>query len=522
MDVKINTNGQRKFQRKSRKAKRRVPKTEMVEIVETNKPAKRRNNRAIRRPQRNPQLVPPTSKASRTRSSITKSLTQITRGGAQTMPNVGLTMAERLALSVAMPAAGVLYRWPSLSEQPTGLAGPWARYQVPPITGSNHQPFAAVFRNPCRAAVIYDANESAASYQYVALGRDDEDRDVSSSWDLDTTTALLPMIIPSFNSSYPYAPHGPILFCGSVQDSDNYWFWVDQNLHVQALVPAAQTMSVYVDFYSDGVIIEQVASAVLTNGTPSHDFVVDSDLNDSGYYSLRYSCTAPVIDVAVALSGNGSVYAHKAIPGLAANMASASAIRMMGISLMYTNKASVDYLGGSIAGYQVPASLEWQNYVSFDQVNELQGSDTRDARRGMYGFIKPVDETDFEFLKPDEFLVKLDQSGNVLDCYYPLMSHRPFLVMATDLTALQTAGYWTFAFSIEYQTTDVWREIASPSLPVNQGDLALSALKQIDQFHENTTHIKKVLDGVMKFVGKGMDLYNSYGPPMAALARLLL
>lgn len=464
-------------------------------------------------------IAPPRSRGRKTAASVSANLGQIVRGGAQTIPNVGLTMPEKLALSVAMPNAGVLYRWPDLSEQPTALANPWSRQQVPAITGSNHQPFAAVFRNPLRAAVIYDANEAGSEYAYYGLARDDENTSLSDNFDLDASTTVVPLVIPVFEAINAYKPHGPRLFSGSVQDSDNYWFWVDSDLIVGGTVPSTKLWTVYVDFYLDGVIVEQVASTVITSATPTHTFSVGTDLQDSGYYSIRYSCTDNITACSIQLRGTDSVYCHLALPGLINNVVSALSFRMMGISLMYTNKSSFNDLGGSIVGMQVPAQLEWQNYVTFDQVNELQGSDTRDARHGMYGYIKPADVTDFKFLTQDEYFLKLDAAGNVLDCSYPLMSHRPFLVMTTNLTPAQTSGYWTYGFSIEYQTTDVWREIASPNLSTQEGDLALSVLKEMDQFHENTTHIKKLLDNVIKYVGKGLDVTTKYGPQLAQLMR---
>jgi len=446
-----------------------------------------------------------------------------------------------IAMSIASPGSVPVQRWASqFSQKKTAIASPFSITNVNFGQSGGTYPqllqaefLAFLFRQPERAAIIYDQNYSnqPKNYSVFMLGGAGAVPSSTASFILDGAQKK-DLITPYAQGTTPnYLPHGPVLYGGSVQDANGRFLWVDvgDQITVTASCSAGSNAIFFgLDYYgSSGYISGLYDTASTLTSTPIVITMKVAGSLTSGYYSfyLRNPAAAGVVTVTISnlnISGSGSTFCHLPVPYFANNIASVTGTRIIGESLMFTNTAAELNLGGEIASVQTGEADHWLDYVtasgSFALVAKEADSRTMNMKNGMYGFLKPTDPRDFDFYDD----VDLNPANLIVDSTYSIDRPGSFLIMSGNCaTAGGCLGYITIRASLEYMTTDPWREVDYSKTTEVQYTKALNYIKYLDQFHENPWHLSDLWSQV-KQIGKDVvQGVKDYGPTVMNIASML-
>lgn len=409
----------------------------------------------------------------------------------------------------------------------TAVATPWERidgrwapnegtvYPLSPYPPSS-QMFGALFRDPVRSAVLYDANASTEPFEYRAQFNTSISalEPGSNAFTYVSKTAadyphMSALQTVQWRAVTDFQPHGPTQYPGIAQGSDGKFVWLDTlstagltnsiTAAFNASLTSGQQAKMCLDRWDDGRIEEELVSGSAVSGQSSIVLLVPY----SGYYAVRFASNFNCTITNLRYYNNGSpVYCHLPLPGLTANAASAPAIRVTAASLMYTNEAAPLNKQGKITGLQAPEGLGWTKYVAggnpFANVSGDNNAVTMPANNGLYGFLKPTKMTDFDFRAH----LEMTGDGVLIDSHYPLREQSAYLVISVSITvAAGRDSYWTRTYGIEYETTDVWRSLDAPNLRASEFQAALLLLKSVSQWHENPLHwsdVKKAVAGALR------------------------
>lgn len=484
------------------------------------------------------------------------------------------TLLELLMCTLTLPGVETTQRWSSpFSSKKTAVAEPFSIIpanwgQVPTSTSSAYyqqmlqeETALFLFRNPLRAAIFYDQNGGGAQTSYQA--QFDGLTGTSNSLQL-TQLGNIPLTaapeISYLTGTTAYIPHGSKLFCGAVANHNGAFIWLDATQTIRVTVSCSSaSLSSYpvgvqlvLDLYGpEGFVSEAYSGNVLLNSTASQTLTITTvgsgsptNVQYGGYYAPRFniSCNNGLLNASNVVTlynlraedygvGGGppvngvSHFCHLSLPYLSSNAASTRGIRITGLSAMYTNTSAEIQLGGTISGYQSGTDDNWLNYIaqngqpSLQLVSSAQDSVTLNASRGMYGFMKPTDERDFEF--KDDLVV--DIGGNICDTSYLLDSQDSFVVMiVNNPNPTGCSGYYTFRYAIEYLTSDPWRSTGVSLIDESLSSQAIARIRDIEQFYENTTHWSDIFDKVKSVVTSVAQAAVKYGPYLLQGARMLL
>jgi len=244
---------------------------------------------------------------------------------------------------------------------------------------------------------------------------------------------------------------------------------------------------------------------------------------DDGAYRMITICVdgssndslLPNVTIKAQLLFGGAVFAHRSIVDLDLQGETISTIRIMGVSLMYSNTTAEIYKSGTVALAQVPKPNMWDNYLSLTKITKVSGNASMNASTGAFGFIKPNDYPDFEMLN----FINFDQTGVLTSFEYDVVPKHSFIVLfianVAETTGSQQSGRWTISHSLEYLTNNQWIEKKTPRGSKELYEEALSAVKLIPQFHENPFHLSDIL-GVAKKIA---NTVLKYGPGVMDFAK---
>lgn len=451
---------------------------------------------------------------------------------------------ERIASSLAVPALNDPERWSSeFSTAPTAIASPWAQTVAgwniagnSTINIPNTDMFGFVFRSAERAAILYDANSSAQTMTYAVYGSSPGGDEIltlpSSSWSIFNGGTGVALNVPeTLHTPYAlatstYRPHGTTLFAGADGVSTSRYFWLDGHttMSITYTTVATQVPVFIADIWTPDGVSQGNYTVAGSTGT-SQTTTLKTNAYPAGYYAFRVFQTVAtgvlsILSMTIQDVG-GPICCHRCIPGYDVNVGSVTGIRVLAAALMYTNEAALINKQGKIAGFQSPQGTHWTDYVksggAFSNVASAQGSVTLTVDNGMYGFLKPTKPSDFDV----QTYIEVD-SGNLVDSFYPLDHQSAFLVLYTTISITGGQdGYWTASYGVEYQTSDVWREIGFPECEKSVYDRALESLKYLPQFHENPLHISDIWDTIKNSASAMLDGVVKYGPTVATLATTL-
>lgn len=456
--------------------------------------------------------------------------------------------SDEIAMSIACPGQYV-YRWASqFSVKKTGIAVPfsvtkanWGQVTTDvQVELANTETIGFAFRClPC-AAILYDQNSQLfRSFYRAHLVGQDGLVPATSLTALDCLPAMeTPLDIPYFTSepssvvSGPgaWSPHGPVLYSGVIREQAGSFIWLDKGdelkVHLKAPL-AGQNFSYICHYYGPNGLSRNFFNNVIVVGTTVSAFTLKSIGDAAGYYtiSLQNNMAARVTlnTVFVTLENKGSSsFRHLAAQDFSANAAKVDGYRVLADSLMYSNTSPAIDLGGTIAGYQSGSDDHWLQYANngsvLTTVSSKSGAVTRNASKGMYGFMKFTEPSDFDF--KDQF--EYSASGVLVDSSYSIDERGSFLAIAVSVPdPAGCAGYWTTYQEVEFLTDDVWTEVRTCDFSVAEFNDALEKLKGMEQFYENPVHLKDIWNGI-KSAGKfAINAIRDYGPTVLSLAKML-
>lgn len=487
-------------------------------------------------------------------------------------PRDMLTPAERIEADkyvlamVAPDPKTAPVRWRSqYTSALTAVASPLTRYEADwntvDATAKNLTAFG--FRDPLRHTVIPDRNAAGATYVYrgyytnvvansggsrtinpipnsaLSLTAEVTDNPVAPQ-DYELDAAYWAHVPGSSTGVYTTAgPHGPTLFSGTIngKSEERRLVYLEGGSIVTFSIAGnivgsstAVFRAVLHKLEGDKLQKDAKATTNIAVATPTVNLTVDI----SGYYAMDLQWRSGLIDtdstgnvlgISVQFSGNGPVYRHLPIPGLLDNLASAQTIRIIGHSLMYTNRASALAREGQVAGLQLSVGSNWLDYVTFDQVtvsgtNASSGSTNQvtvlQADQGMYISARPSQTEDMDLY---EYYAR--KGFQLTDSFYPVVPRSGVILLAMNvLTTAGRNGYWTVCTSLEYETLDPWRVVARSEMPEHVTAAALDLVRDVPNCVENPLHMAKILASIKRGIKIGAGFVIEHGPAAIEFAKL--
>lgn len=205
------------------------------------------------------------------------------------------------------------------------------------------------------------------------------------------------------------------------------------------------------------------------------------------------------------INGSQSVFCHQALPGLSSNIAAVQGIRITSVSGMMSDIAALNSKEGKVSGVQSPQGIPWTTYAlnGWNTTASSAGAVTKMVEKGIYGFLKPHEETDFDFRNQ----VEVTATGVVAYAGYPLVPNSDYLVIYSNITTILGRDlYYTACWGIEYLTTDTWRELRNASVSSKDYENSIDMMKSIVQWHENPLHLGDIWEAIKS---AGGDLIKS-------------
>jgi len=478
---------------------------------------------------------------------------------------------EQLVASMCAPGTVAPVRWASpYSNKLTAVAAPFARPDAVWNLDDAARSEVVIyqFRDASRHTVTtkYMAAESDPQtnyFEYEVIFNDDSlgANDVTANYcDLtrlirsmvhttavgsvtttDPLTTTLYMRSPYMNAAagYAFKPHGQVFLAGSengIADDGPRFFWLDQGAEMYLdpqtaiLAATAGTFGIALDQFTEKGIERAVLWlewSVADAGTAKI-----LSITNAGYYAMRivfnnvqfvgdadFTFAMRAIYRGDYADGMRVVYAHEPLPYYLANAASVSAYRILGHSIMYSQRASYVGMQGSIAAYLAGANELWfRKYLTYSQIAAANGDQVSDAKLGMFGSGRIEKASDLDFGTS----LTLLSDGSIADSFYRIVPSSPYLAMAVQVKGtVGREGFYSVNASIEYSTPDTWRVLELPNLTSEHCAAAMEILQQVPAFTENPTHWQKILSAIKKGANTGLRLAEKYGPAVMQGARFL-
>jgi hypothetical protein len=390
-----------------------------------------------------------------------------------------------------------------------------------PANLSNSTQLVVMTRNPLRSIIYFDKT-ALSPWAYEAVFNN-LDGTVSTNYVLNNGwVGVLPIGYLQIDSASTSQPHGPVLYCGAT-DEDGSWIWMDTAniLHIGfATLNAVAGISFIIDQWN-GRNLGAIDDFVLDDGQPNYDFSAPA----SGYYRVRcinaggIDGSDPPFNIALQQGEAAYCYHHLPIPGIAAKALSVQALRILAYSILYQNSAANIQKSGYLYGAQIPKSRNWMEFATQDPstITELPQTATKLAETGMYGWCKPAQIEDFDLKTPFEF-----KNGALFSGMFPLQEESDFLLVRAEISIPEgRAGKFTFAYGLNFETTDTWFAVKQPTGSVGLYDKSLENLAKQPQWFENPTHISDILARIRSGLSSFLGGVQKYAPLAASAAEAL-
>lgn len=212
-------------------------------------------------------------------------------------------------------------------------------------------------------------------------------------------------------------------------------------------------------------------------------------------------------------AGSGTVsgitpnFGMRSLPGFDAMISSVEELRIIGASILYTNTSNVLARGGNIAGYQIPGSEEFYDWINYSVVASAEESVAMDATNGCYGFLKPTQPADFNYYPVNEMHCgNLDSISDTLE----IISSIPYNPNGSGRNAQVTVS-----FAVEFKTPNVFFNAVYPDPNTQVIDGCFGIMCRMTQFTENPLHLKDI----KQFIGKAMGKVAEYAPKVISAVK---
>lgn len=367
-----------------------------------------------------------------------------------------------------------------------------------------------LFRNPLRAAIIYQKYPAAQIFHYDwVFNPKVEPNEPTLSTQVVVTIAQQLDLEPVWGTYDPVAstspPHGLVLYAGSDEVGHKY-MWTDVQNGATILTVTwniattiAASIKIYVWKFDGGLrrLVTTSDSGAIGQVSNSINITTFGD----GYYSLTIlngeptSRTFQVYTTATAITASWN---HLTIGDLNPdNINNVTEIRMHAASLLLQNEASLLNKQGKIVAVQAHKAEFWYEVyatrdtgVMYDLIATKPNSKQLTAVNGLYAFLKPSSANDLDYINP---CIVRGGGYAVEDATYPLTGGSDYIAFAISCTAAGSADFLVTIYNaIEFRTNNNWLELRLPDIPQADWEQAIEGLVSMEQFFENPLHWSKI------------------------------
>jgi hypothetical protein len=376
--------------------------------------------------------------------------------------------------------------------------------------------------------IVYDQNSQNQNYAYGANFNTMQGVQQPATYALQAGVSVTP-VIPNYTvqSGITYQPHGTVLFTGSCRGSNGSFVWLNDGdaWALTGISSTATTIFVSFERYNiHGLQKQQTTAQTLAAGGALNVSIKSPAANTAGYYSMSIQSgnSTSLSSLQLQIIGSSSCFKQLSLPNLTTNVTSLDGARILAASLKYTNTASVTDLGGEITMYQ-SADESWLSYLNSSSITQVlsqqSGACTIDMRNGGFGFLKPTEPSDFDYI--DDFLIDT-VNGYVSNSTFSVDDQKSFLVFCTSCSKpTGCQGFWTMCYGLEYLTSNAWMDVRQSSIMPQACAEGLELVKNIPQFHENPLHMGEILNSIKGFAKKAVSAVIKYGPTALKIAKTI-
>ncbi len=444
-------------------------------------------------PQNKPKKKAP-SQSKNPSKQVKKNVVRKAMKQANVMDQVMSAQAQQIVESFASPLdaeavrLGTVYgSYKTSTAKPfTRITPAWADLQT---AGSLDDTCCFVYRDPYCAAIVPQKVSQNTIYQ-------------GNFGPITVAGTPSPLYIPYLSFLSGNSIHGPLLFPGRLPDQRLNWFYVGV-AQVTINNTGSTSFGVSAMTFRDDVVTQLGNFTIAASGSQSFGPFALGTYFSSNIFSQTAS-SAAIGTLQVTISAGVVTPAHLALNGIINNSASAEAFKVYAASVMYTNTASPLNRQGKVAGIQLPAGSWWDQYLNFDTIADLESADSRDVVNGIYGFLKPTQPRDIDFIPFDT----VSTNNLSTDTWWPLRRPSDFLAVAVKVLASSNGqdGYFTIAHAFEFRTTDPWREVEMAHISPHTVEFAMMLVSRCPQWHENPLHLSDIWNWIKK---TSQDVYES-------------
>lgn len=421
-------------------------------------------------------------------------------------------------------------------SDPTGACNPWKEWPISfndGVTPSTKDVGNMIFAfRSCLRATVYSYNSNGKAYQYYGIETlriCGGERAYFNPGALEDQSALP-------------GPHGPNLYSGRTGLADpERGFWADTGTSIEYVVGACVGGSTLYIHILDGREWRSVHAIQV----PPAGVSFSTTALESGYYSFslrNFSDAVAVplpesIDLAITFKwgDNGQCWGHLPINDMEKQFASVDRVRMIGSSVMITNNSAAIQKQGTCVGVQLDCGTNWQEFTTFRSLSELRKAHIRPSDNGIYGFLKPSDPKDFDFIPefqrsiptngvgPTDSDQELSMLPELSDAAFLIIPNQPFIGAAIDVSQSLTGvtGYFTTAWSLEWLSNDMWRSLAMSDVDDITFSQAVHFITVTPQWHANGNHLEDLWSSIKSVAKSVVDGVMEYGPKILSAAAMV-
>lgn len=378
--------------------------------------------------------------------------------------------------------------------------------------------YVSLFRDAFRSLVQFMPNISSSTgtptpYKYQFVFYQSESVPVATNQIVelaDTTWDFDPLYATSvIDSTYTWAPHGPIFYSG-LCDTQKY-IWMDIGCVITFTFASSYTgeMTVY-PFLGAEKKGQSIATVAISGTTCSYTSTA------MGYYHFQFedAVASGTASVSAIIVGNGDVFAHLSMPGVENHFMWLHKYRIDAASLLLSptmqeiaKNGTIYGLCSSVNNVQWFENLDWTLWSS--QASNSRYYWVSRAGKGGYTFLPPSDNcfdwnTNTGTLSASSYPSQVGYDLNSSNYY------NSFVVSTANTTYPGVNGAYaagceytiTVVHSLEFIAPDQWIETHNASVDFNGTCDAMKEIAQMSVFYENPLHWNQITN----FIRRG---YNS-------------
>jgi len=155
----------------------------------------------------------------------------------------------------------------------------------------------------------------------------------------------------------------------------------------------------------------------------------------------------------------------------------------------------------------------WYDNITFATVKARNNAVVMNAKKGMYGFLRPASFDDFK--ASNSYVV---ENGILVQAGFPLQPLTDFICIIPHVgQATNRSGEITLAYAIEYKTSNTMLDVSNMRCVPEVFESAVLKTAKMTQWHENPTHLKDIANFIKNVASKVVE----YGPQAMNLAKVI-